>query len=464
MLAPLKVWAVVLPLALVVLVIGVQYWWLDRLLPAFWSTVATAALLVFGVAVFASAIWRLLERAEARLRVAYAAERSQRRQLQALAAASVDLATELDMELVAQKIVDRSREVTGARYGALAVLAADLRIASFYSSGLDQETRARLGPPPEGHGLLGLVTREGRPLRLEDLTRHPAAVGFPPHHPEMRSLLAVPVWMQGEVIGNLYLCEKEDHSPFSDADEQTLERFAAQAAVAIQNARLHRRLQALSLVAERERIAMDLHDGVMQSLYGVRLQLEAAMDRLAEEAPVRGVVDQAIDRLGTVTADIRHYVFDLRARLADGDSIVDSLHQLLESLEAAPVFRCSLTVEGEQRPVPAGVRWELWHVVREALANAVRHSGGSHLDVSVRFSSEGLTLDVVDDGHGWDGRPGGPGHHGLANMRRRVEGCGGEIAWEAPPGGGTRVRVSLPAQRAYAAGTVEEEHASGTHG
>ncbi len=458
MLAPLKVWAVVLPLGLVVLVIGVQYWWLDRLLPAFWSTLATAGLLVFGVAVFASAIWRLLERAEARLRVAYAAERSQRRQLQALAAASVDLATELDMDVVAQKIVDRSREVTGARYGALAVLAPDQRIASFYSSGLDQEIRARLGPPPEGHGLLGLVTREGRPLRLEDLTRHPAAVGFPPHHPEMHTLLAVPVWMQGAVIGNLYLCEKEDHSLFSDADEETLERFAAQAAVAIQNARLHRRLQELSLVAERERIAMDLHDGVMQSLYGVRLQLEAAMERLAEDAPVRRVVDQAIDRLGAVTADIRHYVFDLRARLADGDSLVALLRQLLDSLEAAPVFRCSLQVEGEQRPVPASVRWELWHVAREALANAVRHSGGNELEVFVRFAPDRLELDVVDDGHGWDGRPAGPGHHGLANMRRRVANCGGEILWEMPVGGGTRVCVGVPAQRAYATAAVGGGH------
>lgn len=453
-LASLKAWAVALSLSLVALAVAVQYLVFDRLLPQVWSVMATGALLVSGVAGFSAAVWRLLERVQLRLREAYASERSQRLQLVALAAATQDLTTDLDMDRVAQKIVERSREVTGARYGALAVLGPDGRISAFYTSGLDPETRAKLGPPPEGHGLLGLVTRERRPLRVDDIARHPASVGFPPHHPHMRTLLAVPVWVHGEVIGNLYLCDKGDGSPFSGEDQEVLERFAAQAAVAIQTARLHRRLQRLSVVAERERIAMDLHDGVMQSLFGVRMQLEALLAKAPRDSTEARALDAAVDRLGAVMSDIRHYVFDLRSEWSENEDLPALLRELLASMQAGPLFTTELRVEGHPRRVAPAVMWELWHVVREALTNAVRHSGGSRLTVALAFRPERLVAEVADDGVGWDGRPAGQGHHGLENMRRRAAAMGGELEVDTAPGAGTRVRVSLPAEYAYVAASA----------
>ena len=442
-----------LSLCLVAVAVAVQYFVFDRILARPWSAVSTAALLVAGVAGFSAAIWRLLERVEFRLRAAYAGERAQRRQAQALAAASVDIVTELDMEVVAQKIVDRSREVTGARYGALGVLGPEGRVAAFYTSGIDAETRARLGPPPQGHGLLGLVTEERRALVVDDIASHPAAAGFPPHHPTMRTLLAVPVWLRTEVIGNLYVCEKEDGSRFTEEDTEALERFAAQAAVAIQNARLHRRLQRLSIVAERERIAMDLHDGVIQSLFGVRLQLEAATAGLPAGSPLQAALDDVVDRLGVVMADVRHYIFDLRAELAEEEGLPALLRQLLESMQSTPVFTTELRVDGAPRDLARSVQWELWHICREALTNAARHSGGHHLSVFLTYEVDHLAVEVADDGPGWSGQVQGHGHHGLENMHRRAEAIGGTLAVEAAMGRGTRVCVAVSAARAFAAET-----------
>ncbi len=439
-----------LSLALVALAIGVEYFIFDPMFGRPVSALATAGLLVVGVTGFSAAIWHLLERVEGRLRAAYAAERGQRKQLQALAGAAMDLVSDLDLDTVAQKIVERSREVTGARYGALAVLGENGRIDAFYTSGLDPETRARLGPPPQGHGLLGLVSSEKRPLRVEDVSHHPAAVGFPPGHPLMRTLLAVPVWVRGEVIGNLYLCDKADETPFTLAEQETLERFAAQAAVAIQTARLHRRLQELSILGERERIAMDLHDGVLQSLFGVRMQLEAALAGMRPDSAEQSTVDQCVERLGSVMNDVRHYVFDLRAELAEDQGLTQVLRQLIESMKANPVFRTELLVEGTHRGVARPVQWELWHVAREALTNAVRHSGGDRLLVTLRYQVDGLTMEVADNGCGWGGTSPGPGHHGLDNMRRRAGAIGGELELDSSAGAGMRVRVFVPAAQAYA--------------
>ncbi len=450
LLSRLKRWAIVLSACLVVVAVAIQYFLLDRVLPPYWSSACTGALLVIGVAGFSAAIWRLLERVESRLRSAYAGELAQRRQAEALAAASVDLATELDIDVVAQKIVDRSREVTGARYGALGVLGPEGRIEAFYTSGIDAETRARLGPPPQGHGLLRLVSEQGKALVVDDIPSHPAAAGFPPHHPPMRTLLAAPVWLRNEIIGNLYVCDKENAHGFTEEDTEALERFAAQAAVAIQNARLHRRLQQLSIVAERERIAMDLHDGVIQSLFGVRLRLDAVTAELPNPSPIAGALDEVVDRLGNVMADVRHYIFDLRAQLAEEESLSVLLRELLDSLHGAPVFTTDLQVEGTPRAVSRPVQWELWHVCREELANAVRHSGGQHLLVKLTYGPKDLSVEVTDDGPGWDGQVHGPGHNGLENMRRRTESVGGALTVDAGAGRGTRVRAAVPAVRAYA--------------
>ena len=157
------------------------------------------------------------------------------------------LASELSLDTVLRRIVELAVELTGARYGALGVLTPDgRRIEEFITVGVTDEERAAIGDPPVGHGLLGALITEARPMRLPDIAADPRSVGFPPNHPPMRSLLGAPVAGRGRVFGNIYLTEKQGADAFDDEDERVLLVLATQAAVAVENA---------SLYAETERTA-----------------------------------------------------------------------------------------------------------------------------------------------------------------------------------------------------------------
>ncbi len=147
------------------------------------------------------------------------------------------LSSELSLGAVLQRIVELAVEITGARYGALGVIGPDGRLSEFVTTGIDERTRAAIGDPPVGRGILGLLIEEGKPLRLDDIRSHPRSVGFPPHHPPMRTFLGVPILVRGTAFGDIYLGDKPER--FTDEDEEALTVLAAQAGVAIENARLY---------------------------------------------------------------------------------------------------------------------------------------------------------------------------------------------------------------------------------
>ncbi len=148
------------------------------------------------------------------------------------------LTSNLSLEMVLQQVADLSRELVSATYSALGILGQDGSLDQFITSGISQPDRDRIGKPPEGKGVLGVVLREGQSLRLADLSQHPESTGYPANHPDMRSFLGVPITFKGVVLGNLYLTNKIGAEEFSAEDENIVSLFAAQAAVAIENARL----------------------------------------------------------------------------------------------------------------------------------------------------------------------------------------------------------------------------------
>src|ERR1043165_5383129 len=162
----------------------------------------------------------------------------QNRELLALHGAALDVTSELALDIVLKKVVEQARALVGAKYGALSVVGEDGMIKSFITSGISDEARAAIGPPPVGHGVLGVVLREGQRLRLDSIQSHPRSVGFPANHPVMRTLVAVPIVCKSPFVGNLYLAEKDRKSVFTDDDEESLARFAVQAAIATNNAPL----------------------------------------------------------------------------------------------------------------------------------------------------------------------------------------------------------------------------------
>ena len=167
--------------------------------------------------------------------------------------AALAVADETDLETVLGRLVELARGVVSARYGALGVAGPDGRLVRFIHSGIDPETAARIGPLPEGHGLLGVLIHEGKPLLVPDIATDPRSVGFPPNHPPMTTLLGVPILIGGEPAGNLYLSERQDGQPFSTADLSAIEVLATHAASAIARARLHDEVRRAREEAERQR-------------------------------------------------------------------------------------------------------------------------------------------------------------------------------------------------------------------
>ena len=158
---------------------------------------------------------------------------------EALLDASLLLSSDLSPAVVLQRIVDLATKLTGARYGAVGVLGPDRSISEFITSGVSEEQRRAIGALPRGHGILGLLIADPRPLRLADIAKHPKSVGFPAHHPAMRSFLGAPVMAHGKVFGNIYLTEKQGADEFTEEDERVLVLLARQAGVAVENAFLY---------------------------------------------------------------------------------------------------------------------------------------------------------------------------------------------------------------------------------
>jgi signal transduction histidine kinase len=160
--------------------------------------------------------------------------------LRILVDAGISLSSELSLDALLQRIVETAAQLTGAQYAALAVVDPTGRtLERFLTSGMSDETRDAIGAEPVGRGLLGVVIREAKPLRVRDIAEDPRSVGFPPNHPPMQTFLGVPILLRGVVYGNLYLAEKQDGGEFAEDDEELTQLLAAQAAVAIENARLH---------------------------------------------------------------------------------------------------------------------------------------------------------------------------------------------------------------------------------
>ncbi len=349
-----------------------------------------------------------------------------------------------------QVIVDRVRPLVGAQYAALGIVDADGRIERFITSGMDDETRRRIGSLPEGHGLLGLIIRENRSFQIADLNVDPRRYGFPPNHPPMTSFLGVPITIKGVSLGRLYLTNRIGAEVFSDEDRSLVETFALHAGIAMENARLHEQLQRLAVVDERERISKDLHDGVIQNLYAVGLSLEDVPDLMVDDQPEAATrVERAIDSIHLSIKDIRNFIFGLRPELLEGVSLVVGLAALADEYRHNMIVDLELRLPDTIAEQPAEVTGHLLAIVAESLSNIARHSQASRASVTLSKLEGGrmLQLAIEDNGIGFD--PTGVvklGHQGLANTRERAAAIGGAVSIDSSPGAGTRVVVRAPVQ------------------
>jgi signal transduction histidine kinase len=390
-----------------------------------------------AAALFAGIVFDVVERSEASL-----VESNE--QLDALRVAAMSIAEEYELEQLLQRFVDVSRQLTGARYAALSVVGADGVIEQFITAGMSDEERAHIGHLPVGRGLLGVIIHEGS-LRLDDMSKDSRSAGFPPHHPPMRSLLGVPVQSRSGTLGNLYLTDKIDAPGFSAADEQMVATFAAHAALAIETSRLQGEARSLAVLRERERIGMDLHDGIIQSIYAVELGLEGAEEDLDTNVPAaKEALGSAIDRLNSVIRDVRSYIFELRPAKLSYD-LSEAMVRMVEEFRGSTSAQLVADVAPALPPLREHQRLALFHIARDALVNAHRHARAERIEVSLHASVSAVRLRVTDDGRGFDPQAERPEQHrGLHNMAARAQSAGGAMTIESKPEAGTTVAVEFP--------------------
>jgi signal transduction histidine kinase len=341
------------------------------------------------------------------------------------------IAAEHEVEPVLQQVVDSARELAGARYAALGIPDGEGNFACFITAGMGDALIAAMGPLPRTHGMLGAMLESPESHRTEDIRADPRFKGWWPRaHPEMRSFLGVPIVARGEVIGALYLTEKEEADEFSAGDQRLIELLAAHAAIAIENARLYERSRELSIVEERNRLARELHDSVTQQLFGVALAAKSAatlLERVGELA--RGAMEE-----------LRAVVFELRPASLEAEGLATVLRKHVEVLRRVSGRAVELRI-GDAPRLAGAEAAQVLRIAQEALGNAVRHSGARR--ISVRL--DGRVLEVADDGRGFDAAAVRGRRLGLTSMAERATELGAALRVESAPGAGTTIRLELAA-------------------
>ena len=233
----------------------------------------------------------------------------------ALHQASLELVKDVSLDHLLQRIAEVACEQSSADYAAVGVLDEEGGLKQFITVGMTEDEIKHIAHPPVGRGLLGELMDAEYPLRVPVIQDHPKSVGFPDNHPVMIPFLGVPIRTGDSQLGQIYLTKKENAAEFTEDDEKIIQMLAAYATAAIQNARLHENTHRLAVLEERERIGMDLHDGIIQSIFGVGLSLESALHSIEENPEdVKRRLQHSIDSLNQSIRDLRSYIMDLRPR------------------------------------------------------------------------------------------------------------------------------------------------------
>jgi signal transduction histidine kinase len=332
----------------------------------------------------------------------------------------------IELPVLLRHLIEEACSLVDARYGALGVLnEARTGLEPFITVGLADAEEEAIGARPTGRGVLGVLITEPSSLRLTDLGTHPDSYGFPPHHPPMKSFLGVTVRVRSVVYGNLYLTDKIGADEFNDQDQALAEALAVAAGIAIENTRLHERVRVLSVLDDRDRIARDLHDRVIQRVFAVGMSLQGAV-RLSDRDQIVQRVDKAVDDLDTTVTEIRTAIFELgNTSIAGGlrHSVLELTEEISSSLGARPEVTFNGAVDNA---ISQRIADSLLAVLREALTNAGKHAKATSYLVTISVA-EDVSLEVQDNGIGIDLSQAFGAGLGLVNLRSRAERLGGSF-------------------------------------
>jgi signal transduction histidine kinase len=365
-------------------------------------------------------------------------------QLKDIASAVMYAAEAGTVEQVLERIAHVSKELVNARYAALGVPDGKGGLRFFKVAGMSSEAIALLDHLPVGHGLLGSIMKERKSIRLERMADDERSAGFCRAHPVMTSLLGVPVQVGNQLFGTLYLCDREDGQPFSEQDEWLIETMAGYAALAIAGSEMGDKQHRLMLLEERERIAMELHDGIIQSLYAIGMHLD--LMRLSGKADEEQT-GEVLHNIDGVIEDIRRFIMNLQRKESDQKTVAQYLQDVVNRLH--PPSTIKIEVVGPNNPplfTPATFE-AILQMANEAISNAIRHAEATVIQVLAKRQNGKLHITVADNGKGFNPEELASNRGlGLRNIQQRAAMYNGLVEIESTPNQGTRLSIIVPLQ------------------
>jgi signal transduction histidine kinase len=368
--------------------------------------------------------------------------------LKAVSDAVLGVAAHLSVDEVLQKLVDAAPELVGARYAALGIPDGAGGFRRFLVSGMSDELIASMGPLPRTHGMLGAMLEQSDSYRTDDIHDDPRFRGWwPRRHPDMRSFLGVPIVSpDGSIIGAFYLTEKKDADVFDAADQELIELLAAHASIAITNARLYEQSRELSILSERNRLALELHDVVSQKLFSVMLTAEAAAAQMDRDlVAARAQIERLRVLAGEALEELRSLILGLRPPELERDGLAGAIRKEVDLLGRMHGASIELDIDPGFTIDTGDRELALLRIVDEALHNAVRHAHAGRVTVRVGGESGAVIVEVADDGVGFDPDSAElrSRHLGLTSMEERTRELDGRLRIDSKPGTGTTVRIEL---------------------
>ena len=368
-------------------------------------------------------------------------------QLTRLIEVSKSVAAQLDLEPLLQQIVNTATNLLDAEMGGLLVLSVDDESFQYFKVSGWPYTPEGI---PGGKGLLSLPFRLGVPLRIDNVEAHPQKQGFPAGHPPIQAFLSVPLMRSDHALGSLFVGNAPQGRSFSAEDEELLMAFAAQATIAIANARLYAQAEELARTRERQRIAQDLHDMVAQMLFTIGLEADWCIKNLALDAAANKHV-QMIRRLTSrSSAELRSAIFALRTPFpVQGESLIAVLQAQITEFTTQSGVQANLIISPDFPGLPSLINEAIYRIVRESLSNVNKHANASGVIVSLTSDADSVTVTVLDNGVGLpdelDADLGDENlHFGVVSMQKSARQAQGVLNIANTDEHGARVRARFP--------------------
>jgi signal transduction histidine kinase len=363
------------------------------------------------------------------------------RRLEAVRAITTAILAGTDSAQILVLVVGHARELVGADLATLALPAGVDRLVIEAADGLHAEELQGTTFPTEA-SVTGEVLRTGKPVVLADAAADDR-IAQPIVRARLGSALFVPLAVRGRILGSLTVANAFGGPPLREAAVQLVETFAEQAAVALEYARLQGELQRLAVLEDRERIAKELHDGAIQALFAVGMNLQGSA-LLAGGDDLRARIEHAVEELDRVIRDLRNYIFGLRPGILADRQLDQALQHLVEEFGQRTGVLAIAEVDPPVAAELTGRAADVVQLAREALSNVSRHAQAATCRVSLYREGDGAILEVDDDGRGFDPAQAAGAGQGLRNLRERAERLGGRAELHSTVGEGTRVRITIP--------------------